>query len=236
MNWFDLSLGELFQRHGGVLLPMVTVIAFAGIGLCSVVVLAIVIERSIVLRRKRIMPPGLLEQIRRYWYRGDIQAALECCDEHPVTMARILKAGLMRHQAGMHEIEKALEAAGQIEANSLGSNVRGLGVVGHLAPMLGFLGTVTGMIKAFQAIAAAGTSNPSLVASGISEALVTTAFGLVVGIPAVALFHMFRGRVDRFVGEMEEVAVEFVEDLTSQQHRLHHDREQPDAIQTPPGR
>lgn len=236
MNWFDLSLGDLFQRYGAVLLPIVTMISFAGIGLCSVVVLAIVIERSIVLRRRRIMPPGLLEQIRRYWYRGDIQAALECCDEHPVAIARVLKAGLMRHQAGMHEIESALESAGQVEANSLGSNVRGLGVVGNLAPMLGFLGTVTGMIKAFQAIAAAGTSHPSLVASGISEALVTTAFGLVVGIPSMALFHIFRGRVDRFVSEMEEVAVEFVEDLTSQQQRLRQAREQTDAIQAPQGR
>lgn len=231
MHWFDwLSLGELFQRHGAVLLPVVTAISIAGIVLCSVIVLAIVIERSIALRRRRIMPSGLLEQVRRYWYRGDIKAALECCDEHSVAIARILKAGLARHQAGMGEIEKALESAGQFEATGLGSNVRGLGVVANLAPMLGFLGTVTGMIKAFQAIAAAGTSNPSLVASGISEALLTTAAGLLVGIPSLALFHFFRGRVDRFVTEMEEVALELVEDLTSQQQHVRHPKEQADAV------
>ena len=230
MSKFDLSLGDLFQQHGAVLLPVVTMISVAGIVLCSVVVLAIVIERGFALRRRRVMPSALLEQVRRYWYRGDIKAALECCDEHAVAISRILKAGLLRHEARTDEIEKALEAAGQFEANGLGSNVRGLGVIANLAPMLGFLGTVTGMIKAFQAIAAAGTSNPSLVASGISEALLTTAAGLLVGIPALALFHFFRGRVDRFVTEMEEVALELVEDLTSQQRRLPSTREQADAV------
>ncbi len=225
-----LDLGELFQRHGAALLPVVTAISAAGIVLCSVVILAIVIERSIALRRKRIMPTGLLEQVRRYWYRGDVKAALECCDEHPVAIARILKAGLVRHEAGMDEIEKALESAGQFEANRLGSNVRGLGVIANLAPMLGFLGTVTGMIKAFQAIAAAGTSNPTLVANGISEALLTTAAGLLVGIPSLALFHFFRGRADRFVTEMEQIALELVEDLTSQQQHARHTRERADAI------
>ena len=229
-DWFDPSLGELFQRYGAVLLPVVTAISVAGIGLCSVMVVAIVIERSIALRRRRIMPPGLLEQVRRYWYRGDIPAALECCDEYPVAIARVLKAGLSRHEASTDEIEKGLEAAGQFEASGLGRHIRGLGVVANLAPMLGFLGTVTGMIRAFQAIAAAGASHPSLVASGISEALLTTAAGLLVGIPSLALFHFFRGRVDRFVMEMEEIALELVEDLTSQRQRLRQAREQADAV------
>lgn len=228
MNWFDL--GELFQRNWAGVVPIVTAISVVGLVGCSVVVLAIVIERSIVLRRRRIMPAGVLEQVRRYWYRGDVKAALECCDEHPVAIARILKAGLTRHEGSMDDIERALEATGQFEATNLGTHIRGLGVIANLAPMLGFLGTVTGMIKAFQAIAAAGTSNPSLVASGISEALLTTAAGLVIGIPSLALFHFFRGRVDRFVTEMEEVALELVEDLMSQQRRIRSSGEKADAI------
>lgn len=230
MGGLNLSLAELFQRQGAVLLPVVSAVSIVGLLLCSVIILAIVIERSVALRRRRVLPAGFLEQVRRYWYRGDIQAAMECCDEQPVAMARVLKAGLLRHDAGTEEIKKALEAAGQVEAGSLGSNVRGLGVVATLAPMLGFLGTVTGMIKAFNAIAAAGTSNPSLVASGISEALLTTAAGLVLGIPSLALYHFFRGRVDRFVTEMEGVALELVEDLTNQQQRLRRAREQADAV------
>ena len=226
----EFDLGELFQRHGAVLLPLVTMISAAGIVLCSIMVLAILIERSLALRRRRIMPSGFLEQVQRYWYRGDVKAALDYCDEHPVAIARLVKAGLGRHTADADEIEKALEAAGQFEAIELGRHVRGLGVIANLAPMLGFLGTVTGMIKAFQAIAAAGVSNPSLVASGISEALLTTAAGLLVGIPSLALFHFFRSRADRFVTEMEKVALELVEDLASQQRDVSQVQGQADAV------
>lgn len=224
------DLGELVQRHAAVLLPIVTLISAAGIVLCSILVLAIFIERSIALRRKHILPMGFLDQVRRSWYRGEVQAALDYCDAHPVAIARILKAGLARHVAGLDEVEKALEAAGQFEANGLGNHVRGLGVIANLAPMLGFLGTVTGMIKAFQAIAAAGTSNPSLVASGISEALITTAAGLLVGIPSLALFHFFRGRVDRFVTEMEEIALELMDDLSRQPRDIAPIRGEADAV------
>jgi biopolymer transport protein ExbB len=113
---------------------------------------------------------------------------------------------------------------------ALNSHVRGFGLVANLAPMLGFLGTVTGMIQAFNAIAAAGTSTPGLVAHGVSEALLTTAAGLIIGIPSLALYHFFRGRVDRFVQEMEEAALELVEDLARQQHRASRGREQADAV------
>jgi biopolymer transport protein ExbB len=229
MDWLNLSWGDLSQ-HGTALVSVITWVSVAGLVLCSVVVLAIVIERLVMLRRKRIMPSGFLDQIRIYWYRGDIQGALACCDEQRAAVARIVKAGLTRHQASVSEIEKALESAGQFEATGLNSHVRGLGLVANLAPMLGFLGTVTGMIKAFNAIAAAGTSNPSLVASGISEALLTTAAGLVVGIPSLALFHFFRGRADRFIVEMEEVALALLEDLTHPRQRVRPAEEQADAL------
>ncbi len=92
-------------------------------------------------------------------------------------------------------------------------------MIASLAPMLGFLGTVTGMIKAFNAIAAAGTSHPGLVASGISEALLTTAAGLVIGIPAWVLFNLLRGRAERLTTAMEAVTLELFEELSVQQHR-----------------
>ncbi len=230
MDGFALSLGELMQRHGGALLPIVTWISAIGILVCSIVVIAIMIERGVTLRRQRVMPVKLIEQVRRYLYRGDIQTVLECCDEHQSALARILRAGLAHYEAGIAEVEKALESAGQIEAQALSSYVRGLGVIASLAPMLGFLGTVTGMIKAFNAIAAAGASNPGLVASGISEALLTTAAGLLVGIPALALFHFFRGRTDQLVAAMEAITLELLEDMTLQRRRLLRAEEQPDAV------
>jgi biopolymer transport protein ExbB len=88
-----------------------------------------------------------------------------------------------------------------------------LGVVANLAPMLGLLGTVLGMIKAFAVISKSGTGNPGLVASGISEALITTATGLAIGIPALALYHYFRGKIDRIIFEMEEVSLQLIEEL-----------------------
>jgi biopolymer transport protein ExbB len=230
MDGLTLSLGDLVQRYGGALLPIVTWISVAGILACSIGVIAILIERSLSLRRHRVMPVRFLEQVRRYIYRGDLQALLEYCDEQPVSLARILRAGLARCEAGVSEVEKALESAGQIEATALMRHVRGLGVIANLAPMLGFLGTVTGMIKAFNAIAAAGSSHPSLVASGISEALLTTAAGLVVGIPALALFHVFRSRADQLISAMETVTLELLEDLTLQQNRSLRAEEQADAI------
>jgi biopolymer transport protein ExbB len=230
MGWFNVSLEQISQQLGTTVLPVASAAAWIGLGLCSVTVLALVMERSRALRRKRIMPAGFLEQVRRYWYRGDVKAALLCCDEEQASIARILKAGLERHEASKEEIEKALETAGQFELHTLSSNVRGFGLVANLAPMLGFLGTVTGMIQAFNAIAAAGTSTPGLVAHGVSEALLTTAAGLIIGIPSLTLYHFFRGRVDRFVQEMEEVAIELVEDLARQQQRALRSKEQADAV------
>jgi biopolymer transport protein ExbB len=227
---FNMSLEQISQQLGATVLPFASAASWIGLGLCSVMVLALVMERGRALRRKRIMPAGFLEQVRRYWYRGDVKAALLFCDEERASIARILKAGLERHEASKEEIEKALEAAGQFEMYALNSHVRGFGLVANLAPMLGFLGTVTGMIQAFNAIAAAGTSTPGLVAHGVSEALLTTAAGLIIGIPSLALYHFFRGRVDRFVQEMEEAALELVEDLVRQQHRAPRGREQADAV------
>jgi biopolymer transport protein ExbB len=227
---FNMSLEQISQQLGATVLPVASAASWLGLGLCSVMVLALVMERGMALRRKRIMPTGFLEQVRRYWYRGDVKAALLFCDEERASIARILKAGLERHEASKEEIEKALEAAGQFEMYTLNSHVRGFGLVANLAPMLGFLGTVTGMIQAFNAIAAAGTSTPGLVAHGVSEALLTTAAGLIIGIPSLALYHFFRGRVDRFVQEMEEAALELVEDLVRQQHRAPRGREQADAV------
>jgi len=100
------------------------------------------------------------------------------------------------------------------------SNLRGLGVAANLAPMLGLLGTVAGMIKAFNVISTSGTGNPSLVAGGISEALITTAAGLIVGIPTLAVYHFFRGRADRLIFEMEKISIKFVEEVTHPESEL----------------
>ncbi len=155
-----------------------------------------------------------MKKVRSHWNWKDIQLGLQLCNTYDTSLARILKAGLLRFGGKVDEIERAIEGAGQHEASLLTSNLRVLGAVANITPMLGLLGTVFGMIKAFNVISLSGTGNPGLVANGISEALITTAAGMVVGIPALALYHYFRGRIERFVFEMEEVSFQLVEEVS----------------------
>ena len=194
--------------------PMMYPILFS-----SILMIGIAIERFYTLRRKKIINPDFLNKVRAHWNWKDIHLGLQLCKSYDNSLSRILKAGLLRFGGKVDEVERAIEGAGQHEASLLTSNLRVLGAVANITPMLGLLGTVFGMIKAFNVISQSGTGNPGLVASGISEALITTAAGLVVGIPALALYHYFRGRIERFVFEMEEVSVQLVEELNFESMR-----------------
>ncbi|MFQ5482452.1 MAG: MotA/TolQ/ExbB proton channel family protein [Nitrospinaceae bacterium] len=181
---------------------------------CSILMVGIGIERATSLRRKNIINPEFLRKVQAHWNWKDIQLGLKLCKTYDNSLARVLKAGLLRFGGEVGEIERAIEGAGQHEASLLTSNLRVLGAVANITPMLGLLGTVFGMIRAFNVISQSGTGNPGLVASGISEALITTAAGMIVGIPALALYHYFRGRIDRYVFEMEEISFQLVEEIS----------------------
>jgi len=181
---------------------------------CSILIVGIAIERAYNLRRRKIINSDFLKNIRDHWDWENTQLGLQMCNSYNNSLSRILKTGLLRFGGKLDEIERAIEGAGQHEASLMASNLRVLGAVANITPMMGLLGTVFGMIKAFNVISQSGTGNPGLVASGISEALITTAAGMVVGIPALALYHYFRGKVDRYVFEMEEIAFQLVEELS----------------------
>jgi biopolymer transport protein ExbB len=205
MGFLPERIWELVNRGGVVMYPII---------LCSVLALGVFLERLVSLRRSRILRQDFIAGIRRLWMRGDIDQALRLCKSHDISISRILRAGLLRHNISLADMERAIEAAGQHEVSLLTANLRLLGVVANLAPMLGLLGTVVGMIKAFNVISQSGTGNPGLVASGISEALVTTAAGLIVGIPALAAYHYFRAKIDRYVYEMEHISLEIIEGVS----------------------
>jgi len=181
---------------------------------CSIFVVGVGLERAYNLRRKNIIDASFLEKIRSHWNWNDIQLGLQLCASHDTSLARILKPGLLRFGGKLDEVERAIEGAGQHEASLLNSNLRALGAVANITPMMGLLGTVFGMIKAFNVISQSGTGNPGLVASGISEALITTAAGMIVGIPALALYHYFRAKTDCYIFEMEEISFQLVEELS----------------------
>ncbi|QPJ66463.1 MAG: MotA/TolQ/ExbB proton channel family protein [Candidatus Nitrohelix vancouverensis] len=201
-SWGLLSI---IEKGGFMMYPII---------FCSILMVGISMERAYNLRRSNIVNPDFLESVRDQWDWRDVQLGLKLCNAYDNSLARILKAGLLRFGGRLDEIEGAIEGAGQHEASLMNSNLRVLGAVANITPMMGLLGTVFGMIKAFDVISQSGTGNPGLVASGISEALITTAAGMVVGIPALALYHYFRGKIDRYVFEMEEISFQLVEELS----------------------
>lgn len=181
---------------------------------CSVLAVAIILERLINLRKGKIISTAFIEEIKRYWYRRDTQRAMQACKEYDISLSRILRAGLARFNFGIDAVEKAIEAAGQHEAAVMKQNLMLLGFLANIAPMLGLLGTVLGLTRSFDAIASFGMAgNPGVVAAGVSEALITTVFGLLVGIPTLGAYYYFKRKVEVRVLEMEEVSLALIEDL-----------------------
>jgi biopolymer transport protein ExbB len=191
------------------------------ITLCSILALAILLERLVSLRKGKIISPKFLEEIRRHWYRREVREAMRVCKEYEIALARILRAGLLRFDQGPKEIGHAIQDAGRREATLLRKNLGLLNFLAQMAPLLGLFGTVLGMTRSFDAISRYGQQgNIELVASGIAEALITTVWGLMVGIPALGFYYYFRRKIELRVLEMEGICVSFLEDL-----ELHHGTE-----------
>ena len=199
------SVFDMVMNGGPLMVP---------IALCSIVALAYSVERSIRLRPSELGTQRLGRDILAAVDQGGPAAALEVCQTKPKPLARILGAGLVRFTRAHPEVEKAVEDAGEREVKRLSANLRPLVVIGMIAPLLGLLGTVWGMIEAFSSIAfQGGLGKPELLASGISQALVTTAAGLAIAIPTQAAYYYFRGRIDRFVRNTEDLYLELDEKL-----------------------
>ncbi|HEX9878624.1 MAG TPA: MotA/TolQ/ExbB proton channel family protein [Candidatus Binatia bacterium] len=187
---------------------------------CSILALAIIVERTINLRKGKIISTAFIEEIKKYWYRRETDRAIQACREHDISFARVLRAGLLRFDHGIDAVEKAIEGAGQHEAAVLRRNLMLLGFLANIAPMLGLLGTVLGLTNSFNVIASYGLAgNPGDVAKGVSEALITTVFGLMVGIPTLAAYHYFKRKVEIRVLEMEEVSLALIEDLVNEDYQ-----------------
>lgn len=183
----------------------------APIILCSILAFTIVVERLWTLREKKITPPHLAEQIIKLHQKNAIgpEAIEKLYNNSP--LGRILSAGL-RNMYGKREVMKeSIEEEGRQVALSLERFLNTLGTIASIAPLLGLLGTVIGMIKVFAVITSLGVGDPKILADGISEALITTAAGLSVAIPAVMFYRYLRGRVDELLLKMEAQAVYLVE-------------------------
>ncbi len=197
-----MNLLSLFLRGGIVMWPIL---------FCSVVGLVILIEKYLVLRRARVNVDQFMQKLKGILQRGDIRGAIGFCSGVDVPLANILKKGLQNFDQGGQKVKEAIETAGKEEIYHLERHLAILATIAGVAPLLGFLGTVTGMISAFRVIETmGGVVNPGDLAGGIWEALLTTAFGLMVGIPAYGFYNYFVSRVNRFVFEIENSSTEFL--------------------------
>lgn len=181
--------------------------------ICLIVGLAIAFERIITLNRADINTRKFLTRVKEALDEGGIQAAEEECAKTRGPVASVFQAGLLRADEGIDAVEKAVVSYGSIEMSFLERGLVWLSLFISIAPMLGFLGTVVGMIEAFDAIEAAGDISPSLVAGGIKVALLTTAFGLIVGVILQFFYNYAVSKIDRIVVEMEDASIELIDSL-----------------------
>jgi biopolymer transport protein ExbB len=199
----EVSRLDVLVQGGWVLIPILAL---------SLVTIIIFVERLFKLRRASGDPAIAMERIRDYVRTANIEGARAYCEAQDTPITRILKHGLDRLGRPISEIQDAVNASGKHEAFQLETRTDLLASVAGIAPMLGFLGTVTGMIEAFQQIQSLqGNVNPSVLAGGIWEALISTAAGLVVGILALFFYNLLLGRIRRLVNDMERTATDFID-------------------------
>ncbi|MBU3933436.1 MAG: MotA/TolQ/ExbB proton channel family protein [Candidatus Omnitrophica bacterium] len=196
---------DLIQKGG----PLMYLIV-----LCSIVALAVVIERLYHLHRAKIDSDKFMESISNTVKRNRIMDAVDLCEKTPGPIAHIIKAGILKHDRSRHEVKEAIEDAGIYEVPRLEKNLGTLATIAHISPLLGLLGTVTGMVRAFQVIQEKATSlypvSPGDLAGGIWEALITTCAGLIVAIPTFVAYNYLVSRVKGVVLEMERTATDLI--------------------------
>ena len=173
----------------------------------SLTAVYLMIEQLLTLRRRELMPEGMADQVRGLILQKQVSKAVELCKEKPSLLSFVLLNGLSELEGGWSDVEKALEDAIAEQAARLMRRIEYLSVIGNIAPMVGLLGTVSGMILAFQRVAVTqGSAGAPELAEGIYQALVTTVGGLIVAIPSLASFAVFRNRLDQFVAEASFLA------------------------------
>ena len=192
---FGGTFVQIFRDGGPVMWPLLVF---------SVLSVIFIIERFFAIRKAKINVNEFLAKVRKELIvNRSIKSAIKVCEDYKGPVASILKAGLLKFGQPREDVEKTIENAALYEMGRLEKNLVWLASIANVSPLLGFFGTVVGMIKSFDALAEAGLSNPGLVAAGISEALITTAAGLFVAIPAQLAYNFFMSRINKFVRDIE---------------------------------
>lgn len=201
---------EIVRSGGPLMWPII---------LCSVAALAIVGERLWTLHPQRVMPRGLLQKVWQLVENNQINDKVIAALQQNSPLGRVLAAGLANRHRSRDVLMERLEDTGRHVVHELERFLNTLGTIASITPLLGLLGTVTGIIKAFNAITQGGMGDPRMLSGGISEALITTAAGLLVAIPSLIAYRYLRGRVDRIVIEMEKDAIQLADAVEQAQLR-----------------
>lgn len=198
-----LSFWSLVMDGGYIMIPL---------ALLLLVAIYVFTERCIVISRAAKEDKTFMSRIREYVHEGDIESAHNLCKKTNTPYARLIDKGLSRIGRNMNDVLVAIENTGNIEVSALGKSLPWLSTTAAGAPMLGFLGTVTGMIQAFYSLASAGTAaNITVLSSGIYQALVTTVAGLVVGIIALFAYNYLVARINNVMNSLEQKTMEFMD-------------------------
>ena len=189
-------------EKGGVLIYPLLILLVAG--------LLIIVYKTIQLRRASTVSPSIIERVEKLVLDNKIPEATLYCKENSIPMTRVLLAGIVNYEKSESELKEILEEAGRQEIPRIRSYLPLLGTIASLAPLLGLLGTVLGMIEVFSTLSGDSSVNSSELAGGISQALVTTAFGMVVAMPTLAAYNYFIAKVQTLIIEMERISLHMV--------------------------
>jgi biopolymer transport protein ExbB len=198
-----LSVWELTLKGGWIMLPII---------LLSIIAVYIFLERFTILNRSSKEDRNFMNNIRDFVHHGRLDAAAALCKSYPTPISRMIEKGLARIGKPLNDINAAIENVGKLEVARLEKNIAGLATIAGVAPMLGFLGTVMGMVKAFYDMSMAGNNiDIQLLSTGIYQAMITTVAGLIVGIIAMLGYNILVARVEKLVFILEARATEFMD-------------------------
>lgn len=201
---YSFNITEFFVKGGVFMYP---------IALCSIISLAIFMERLWSIRRRKIMPNGFADRIEKFLNEGKLGEATGFCERENSPLARILSTGIKNRTKTRETIKAMMEETGRKETMRLFKNIEALSTIASISTLLGLLGTISGMIKIFAVISQQTVVNPTTLAGGISEALNTTAYGLTVAIPTIVFYKYIYSKADALILSMEEYSVHILEIL-----------------------
>jgi biopolymer transport protein ExbB len=195
---------EIVKAGGPFMVPII---------LCSIAAVGILLERLWTLQRKRVLPQELIKKVTQLADSNQVNEKVIDALEKNSPLGRVLAAALANRDRGRPIMMERVEDTGRHVVHELERFLNTLGTIASISPLLGLLGTVTGIIRAFNAVMMGGMGDPRMLAGGISEALITTAGGLAVAIPSFIAYRYLRGKVERIVIDMEKIAVKFADSL-----------------------